>query len=135
MIDGSRDVITALAALPIPVRTAESLLEREPSQLAKESGLSMHVIESFKTAVARQCAPKRIVHRTRESMMGDAAFAVPDTSRPFNTASELLKLRSKMNIHISTGSLSLDNMLDGNILIYIYVYILNVNQFKHIIYS
>lgn len=53
------NVVTALAALPSPVCTAETLLERDPEGLASDLGVPSSVIEAFRFEVAMRFIPRR----------------------------------------------------------------------------
>lgn len=52
--------MAALAALPSPVITTETLLERDPEGLAGELGIPSSVIETFRFEVAMSLIPRRL---------------------------------------------------------------------------
>jgi RecA/RadA recombinase len=106
--------------LQTPLRTAESMLERDACQLSKESGIQLQTIEAFRLRVAQLNAPRK---RARSAPGCDELQEACPTNRsntavdihPFDSADELLEAESAVVVKLTSGSVALDELLGGGI--------------------
>jgi hypothetical protein len=108
--EGHAHLAQALAKLAVPVRTVESLFERDAVQLAKEAGLPRAHVEAFRLHVALLCAPRPSCDRL-PSWEAAGGGATPLRS-PFDTAASMF---AALTAPLRTGSSRLDALLGGGI--------------------
>ena len=113
--ESSKMLVTALADLQVPMRTAETLLSRDTSHLANELRLPTHALDSFRQHVARCCAPSQLRSTDvfRITNNADGSQSSVNAPWPFDSAGVLSSVYADLSWNLSTGSEALDNIL-GN---------------------